>query len=405
MGLFSSGIFVHSNAVFFRPIRKDLSLSSAEASILFSLSRVAEGFIAPIVGPVIDRVGGRPMIILGAIIASAGLIALHWVDGYLSFLLVFVGVVSLGRSVAFGQALMTPVNSWFLGRRALAVSIQSSGFATGGLVVVPLITLGIHTIGWRDVMLYTGIFVVAMAIPLATAVQRSPESMGVEPEGMYLRRQQRTTSYGNPEVGTVAPDYTVKEALQTSTFWLLVAGSTLKLAVLGAIMVHAVEIMVWKGIDEQSAGFLFAFLFFLSIPLRVAMGVLGVRFPVQLMICGGLAAGALGTTLLLLLEGKLAVFLFIALVAIDHSVTPLSWVSVGNYFGRRSFSSLFGVIIPCINVGMLISPIYLGWVRDTTDSYQLALISFLPVYAISAFLFLIMRSPPLPARLRPAVEG
>ena len=398
LGLFTSGIFAHSNAVFFRPIKQDLNLSSTQASVIFSLSRVTEGITAPLIGPPIDRMGARPMIILGAIVASAGLVALHWVEGYLNFLLIFVLVVSLGRSAGFGQSLMTAVNTWFIGRRALAVSLLSIGFAMGGLAVVPLVTLGVHTIGWRDVMLYAGIFVPIVAISLATVIRRSPESMGIEPEGMGRRGAQRTSPDGSPETNASALDYSVREALSTSAFWILITATTLKLTIHSAIMVHAVEIMVWKGVDEKTAGFLFSFIFLVSVVVRLVMGILSVRFSVQPLISVGLVVGAVGTILLLLLDGNLAVFLFVALVPVDHGISPLIWASFGDFFGRRSYSTLIGILHSFMNIGMVISPIYAGWVFDKTDSYTLVLVTFVPFYAVSALLFLTLHRPTLRQR-------
>ena len=42
LGAVSGGIFSHSNGIFFGPIKQDLGLSSAQASLIFSLTR-AEG--------------------------------------------------------------------------------------------------------------------------------------------------------------------------------------------------------------------------------------------------------------------------------------------------------------------------------------------------------------------------
>ena len=72
--------------------------------------------------------------------------------------MIFVGVVSTGKSAGLGQVLLSSVNRWFVRKRALAMSMCVIGFSSGGAVLSPLITVGVHAIGWRDVMPYSGIF-------------------------------------------------------------------------------------------------------------------------------------------------------------------------------------------------------------------------------------------------------
>jgi MFS family permease len=393
LGLISGGVFSHSNSIFFGPIKQDLQLNSTQTSLIFSLAR-AEGSIAgPIVGPLVDRFGSRPLIILGGITASLGFILLYWVNSYWVFLLIFVGVVSTGKSAGLGQTLLSAVNRWFIRRRSLAMSICITGFSSGGAIILPLITLGVHAIGWRAVMLYSGIFMALIVVPLAMLIRHSPESMGIEPEGMGGGARQ-ATSRGRSRGATAAGrDFSVREALRTSAFWLLFAASILRITLWGAISLHAVEMMVWKGIDRETAGFMVSLMFFLSIPMRLGAGVLGVRFPVQPLLFAGLMAAALALVSFWLLDGLPAVYLFVVLMAIEQGGSTLNWVALGDYFGRKSFSTLMGLMSTCFNIGLLLSPIYAGWLFDRTGSYTLVLATFAPIYGLSAFLYLTMRKP------------
>ena len=211
LGVLSGGIFSHSNAIFFGPIRRDLGLSSAQTSLIFSLARAEGSFAGPIVGWLVDKFGSRPLIMAGGVLASCGFIALHWVHSYVLFVVIFVGVVGVGKSSGLGQVLISAVNRWFIRRRSLAMSICITGFASGGAVLLPLITIGVNTIGWRDVMLYSGIFMGIIVIPLASMVRHSPERMGIEPD-LPL-----------PQDGETGPkpviiDFTVRQALRTRSY-------------------------------------------------------------------------------------------------------------------------------------------------------------------------------------------
>ena len=63
-------------------------------------------------------------------------------------------------------------------------------------------------------------------------------------------------------------NFTVREALQTSPFWLLTIATGLRIVILSAINVHYVPIMVWKGLSEQRAAFLLGVQAFMSVPCQ-----------------------------------------------------------------------------------------------------------------------------------------
>ena len=371
LGVLSGGIFSHSNAIFFGPMKRDLGLNSTQTSLIFSLVRAEGSFAGPIVGRFVDKFGARPMIIFGGLLASAGFMALSWVHSYVLFVVIFVGMVGVGKSSGLGQVLISAVNRWFIRRRSLAMSICITGFASGGAVLLPLISIGVSTIGWRDVMLYSGIFMAVIVVPLALLVRHSPEQMGIEPD---LPRPEDDTA-----TQTSLVDFTVRQALRTRSYWILFTGSVLRITMWGAISVHAVEMFVWKGMSQGEAGLMFSLMFFLSIPMRLAAGYLGDHIPLQPMMGGGMVAAGLAVVAMLVMDGNTAVYLFVVLMAVEQGGSTLNWVALGNFFGRTSFATLMGIISTAFNLGMLVSPIYAGYMFDRTGSYTVVLISFLPI--------------------------
>ena len=396
LGVLSGGIFSHSNAIFFGPIKRDLGLTSAQTSLIFSLVRAEGSFAGPIVGRFVDKFGSRPMIMVGGLLASVGFMTLHWVHNYVLFVVVFVGVVGVGKSSGLGQVLIGAVNRWFIRRRSLAMSICITGFASGGAVLLPLVTLGVNTVGWRDVMLFSGIFMAIIVVPLASLVRHSPERMGIEPD-LPLAQD------GKPDPRPAVVDFTVRQALRTKSYWILFTGSVLRITMWGAISVHSVEMFVWKGMSQGEAGLMFSLMFLLSIPMRLVAGFLGDRVPLQPMMGGGMVAAALAVLAMLVLDGNKAVYLFVILMAVEQGGSTLNWVALGNFFGRTSFATLMGIVSTAFNLGMLVSPIYAGYVFDQTGSYTVVLVSFLPIYLVSGVFFLIVRKPTAPVTAMAAV--
>ena len=237
-----------------------------------------------------------------------------------------------------------------------------------------------------------------IVIPLAALVRHSPERMGIEPD-LPLPHE------GRPDNRSSIVDFTVRQALRTRAYWILSAGSMLRVTLWGAISVHAVEMFVWKGMSQESAGLMFSLMFFLSIPMRLLAGFLGDRISIQPMMCGGMVSAALAVLAMLVLQGNTAVYLFVLLMAMEQGGSTLNWVALGDFFGRSSFATLMGIISTAMNLGMLISPIYAGVVFDRTGSYTLVLVSFVPIYLISGAFFLVVRKPSVPVLSSVSVYG
>ena len=108
-----------------------MGISYTQMSFVFSLARAEGGMGGPLVGWLVDRFGSRPMIFFGGLTACIGLILLAHAQSYLQLVLIFVGIVSVGKTAGLGQTLMATVNQWFIRRKALALSTLMTAFAGG----------------------------------------------------------------------------------------------------------------------------------------------------------------------------------------------------------------------------------------------------------------------------------
>ena len=117
LGMFGNGSISQGFPRFLLPIESSLGLTRSQMGLVFSLAR-AEGSVAgPAVGWLADRYGARPLVIVGSITVGVGVIVLSQVHSYWALLVLFGGVISLGKSAGLGQTLMACVNQWFIRRR------------------------------------------------------------------------------------------------------------------------------------------------------------------------------------------------------------------------------------------------------------------------------------------------
>ncbi|MFQ6029447.1 MAG: MFS transporter [Dehalococcoidia bacterium] len=398
-GMFGNGAISTGFPRFFEPIRSELGITYASMSLVFSLARAEGGMGSPLVGWMVDRFGSRPLILFGGLTAGIGLMLLSVAQGYWQVLLLFVGVVSVGKTAGLGQTLMATVNQWFVRRKAVAMSTLMTAFAGGGAMVLPLLHLGIETMGWRGTVFVAGLSVTLLTLPVAWVIRSRPEDMGLRPDGDAPLPQEAQEEARERNGREVNPgDFTVRQTIRTSAFWFILAGVVTRVSATNAVIIHLFPILAWRGVDSQTATVLASVLFFLAIPLRFLLGVAGDKLSPRKLLFLGENLGALALVALWLVPGFVGLAIFILGLAVVEGVTSVNWIMVGNYFGRSRFASLMGFMSVFHNAGLFVFPIYAGWLRDITGGYSWVMLTFIPMFVASAFLFALARppAPPLP---------
>lgn len=389
------GVYFYGFSVFFLPIKTALNLSSASTSLIFSLSRAEGAVEGPIAGYLIDKFGPRIMLTIGAFIVAIGYILLSQVNSFLWFLTIYLGIVSLAFNATFSGSTMAVVNNWFIRRKGLAMAISIAAYSLGGSIIAPLLAFGIHHLGWRTTMALSGIMLAAVVVPFAQLLRSSPEALGLKPDGDTPRIESKLDEVGvKPILSSV--DFTVSEALRTKSYWLLAIGTMLRTGTLGTLIVHFVPIMVWKGNSEQTAAVMLGIMAFLSIPMRIGIGWLGDRWSRSKMLAAGMALGAFSLMILQNANSSFQVWLFISVFSVVEGLSALNWALVGDYFGRKRFATLRGILSLVYSWGMIVMPIVAGGIFDRTGSYNTVIWIFVGMYICGTILFLVIQRPRTP---------
>ena len=149
MRMLGGGFHLYGFTIFFLPITNELGLSRAATSLVFSLARAEGAIEGPLAGYFIDRYGPRPMMLAGIILSGLGYMLLATVESYAAFLIVYLGVISLAFSAGFMHSPMVLANSWFIRRRAMAMTLISSAIGIGGTLITPILAFTVSQWGWR----------------------------------------------------------------------------------------------------------------------------------------------------------------------------------------------------------------------------------------------------------------
>ena len=350
--------------------------------------------MGPLTGWLIDRYGVRPLMLGGTLIVGIGYILLSRTSTYLGFLLVYLLVISLGASTSFMQATTASLNMWFVRKRGIVMGLNSAAFRLGAAGLVPLLSFVILKYGWQNAAFWVGLLMIIVIAPLALVFKRSPESEGLRPDGDPPARVQSragTASAATREAGD--DDWGVKEAVRTRAFWVLAAGTVLRMSVHGAIFVHLIAILVWKEVDQQTAANLIGLLALAAVPLILAVGWLSDKVPRNVVLAMMYVMSSVSLFLLTLVHGTWPVFGVLLLFAGSEAGSALNWALVGDMFGRRRFATIRGMLSPIYNAALLVTPVLAGWVFDRTGSYEIVLIAGGALMLGAAAVFLVLKKP------------
>ena len=182
------GILYYGFTVFFLPLKRDFGASSAAIALLYGAARLEGGIEGPIVGHLIDKLGPRVMIFAGASMAGVGLILLATTHSFWSFFFIYIFIVSLGYNAGFWHPLITAANSWFIRHRGVGFSCISAAGGLGGMVMAPLLSYVILNFGWRAGAISAGLIILMVVLPASLPIHRSPEVMGLHPDGEAPRK-------------------------------------------------------------------------------------------------------------------------------------------------------------------------------------------------------------------------
>jgi len=131
-------------------------------TLVRSLTSIA---VVPLVGRMTDRIGSRPVMLLGSLVGGWLFIALAFVANPIVFYIGYSVVLSIGYAMLGGIPSQAAVTRWFRRRRGLALSLVTLGISTGGVVMVPLTQIMLDNYGWRFALGAIGVGILLVMLP------------------------------------------------------------------------------------------------------------------------------------------------------------------------------------------------------------------------------------------------
>ncbi|MFO7965528.1 MAG: MFS transporter [Desulfobacterales bacterium] len=358
---------------------------------IYGIGAFASGFI-------VDRYGPRVLMIVGGFIIMVSLVLTSRMNEPLQFYIFYGVILAIGVSATLVVPNASTARKWFVRKGGLAVALIIVGMTLGISIISLIIPDLIDAFGWRKSWFYIGLIMGAVIMGISwIVVRKDPESMGLYPDGEQGSRRVSESADVSPIDET---EWTVREAVRTRSYWLLLFANSVFIIPVMGFMGH---VAAW-GFDIAKAA---------NVPEVSATGM--VKLSIFLLgiasITGALIGGPLsdkyGRKPVLVTGFILQIFLIVYAVNVDRMsgivifslsagivggiLTPLWAPYVGDIFGRVSLASLFGMIVFAVGIIGGTGPFLFGWIFDLTGSYFWAFIFSGCCYLVAMILIIFIR--------------
>ncbi|KAB1107691.1 MFS transporter [Micromonospora aurantiaca] len=283
------GTIYYAYAVLLGPMATSLGASITAVTGALTVSVLAGALMAIAVGRWLDRHGGRALMTLGSITATALLIAWSQVQTIGQLYAVMIGVGITGAMVLYEPAFAVIV-SWFTPDRRptalLAVTVVA-GFAS--TIFMPLTGYLVAHLGWRGALLTLAAVHGVVTVPLhALTVRKPPHVTASNPTLRTAHASRRTAA---------------RAAMRDPRFWILAAALIAHGAATSTIGVHLVSYLTSRGHPATYAATAAGLLGVLSVTGRLVLTAARRRLPVTTIVAGVFAIQAVAVLAMPLAAG------------------------------------------------------------------------------------------------------
>ena len=366
-------------SIFVQPLEEEFGWLRSQTSMAFTISMVffcvgnlAAGRIMPKISP---RTGMfiTALAMGGGFIASSFTLSLPWI--YISY------GVACGFAMGFGaNVVLSTTLRWFADCQGVASGVLLMGVGLGGIVLSPLATILLNSVGWRKTFFILGVLLFAVLAVGAMMIQNPSKEFS----GKLVEKARKNNVISSR-------DFKTDEMLHCSAFWLFMAWGVLigagSLALISNAVPAAEDILIVTMGEEESVMAATAAMGMISVFNglgRLALGVIWDRrgYKLSLIIFSmayglSMAACAAATVRLNI---SLLVGGFILLGATYGGSMSAASAMIGSFFGTKYYSINYACATCSLIVAALIGPTMIGWLRTSSGSY---LSSFLVILGLS----------------------
>lgn len=346
----------------------------SQTSLAFSISFAMVPVAMIICGPIIDKHGGQKVVLLSGLLFGLGMFSTGFVTSIPMLYITYGLILGLGIGAGYGTATSLTVK-WFPDKKGLAGGLTAAGFGSGSIILAPIATSMINSMGVYTTFKIIGIVLLIVVCAASFFMVKAP------------------TPENAAAVQASANDKNFKQMLKEGNFWLLwivyTFGATSGMMIIGhaaslaefyslgtgTVIVMIVGLsntlgrIVWGAVSDKLGRYITVLLMFIV----SAAGLLLLNFNTSL----GAIAGIVG---LIFIPSSFGGFL-----GSFPGITAENW-------GASKAAANYGWMFTAYGIASIMGPSIASSIREASGSYSLAFIISMIMAVIGIILTLFYMS-------------
>ena len=371
---FGMGLVLNCGSLFYVFICEDMGFLRADISTYMTGYFLGTTIVTPIAGFLLSKFDIRKVMAAAICILSASVAAMsayteiwQWqISGFL---------VGSAGSCIFVLPSASMVGNWFVKRRGTVYGIVMACSSISAAIFAPILNRIIAESGWRTGYLFVGIAAFIVILPCCLLFRYRPSDIGCKPYGGDGLDEELTDKQKS--------GVRTKVAVASVSFWCLFAFAGIASFNHGGVEQHIPGYMVQIGlgtafgatvVSAQSAG---------SVADKFIMGWLNDKIGVQrttivelIVIMLGLAGFIFSREPILLVASAVAFGVQDSLMSVS---LPLL---IREIFGNKYYTQIHGLIRAGVGTLGTFSGVFVGWVYDTTGTFEPAFAILIALFAV-----------------------
>ena len=364
--------------VFVETWEREWEVTTGAISAAAAVGWIANGFAQPILGKLVDMLGGRIVVIVSLIVMGLCYFVLAAINDVIMLTVVFGFVISFFAGGVAPGTTGAIITRWFQRNRGMAMSIVAAGGSLGGLVMIPFLSELMVATNWRVAWIVSGAIVLVLGVPVAVFIIRNnPSDMGQLPDGdkratgVRASADQRRRAEALMRGGPLSVDRWI-DSYRSWPMWQLSFGYFVCGITTASIAVHFVRWAISEGVTAPNAAIAFGILMGINAGGVIIIGYLSDKMQRHYLLAGVYLVRGVAFTMPLLLPGAAAMWAFAVIGGASWLATvPLTTGLTADVYGVRNVGTLGGLINFAHQMGGGAAVLLFGLAFDRWGSYDI----------------------------------
>ena len=376
-------------------ILEETGWKETEFSITIAIGTWLSGFISPFVGKFADKYGPRQMMPIALVIVAICYFIIGGIPAFVSFGISYIVARTITQPILINVVPRTVTVNFFRKRRNIALSLVTMSRPVAGAFNIHLISYITKHYGWRNAYHVLGAFSLILTIPLFFIMRKTPEEIGLEPDGSSENPKEGSAG----QTGDTEYSWMFQSAIRTKAFWLLAIVTSLVTLSSSSVQFTLVPYYVETlSLSKIQAASIFSLGTVLALS-NLLWALLADKYsPRKILICN-LTIAALLLIALMNIETAWEAWVFAIFWGVfSGAAGTLEQMVLAQYFGRGSYGTITGAIGPMQITALGCGPAVGAIIHTFTGSYHLLYILITITYVSCACFTVLARQPGRPTK-------